>query len=113
MAIPETTTKPVLSVRIDQEIIDRIDKLVAETGVHRADVIERALRIGLYDQEKFVKELQGNVTGPLLQLLMNEKFLNVVYALCGDEADPNQLKAVSNIRDRMRRKKAAGRLASE
>ncbi len=92
--------KPVLSARVDQRLIDRIDKLVGQTGVSRADVIERALGVGLADQEQFVKELQGIVRGPMMELVMNPKFLNVIFALTGNELDQNQITAIRNVRGR-------------
>ena len=104
--------KPVLSSRVDQKLIDRIDALVEQTGVSRADVIERALAVGLEDQEAYVRELEGKVTGPLLALLMNEKFLNVVYALSGNEVDLNRLKAAKVVREKAKRPGIKGKPAT-
>ena len=103
--------KPVMSSRVEQQLIDRIDALVERTGVSRADVIERALGVGLKDQEDFVEELEGTVSGPLMALLMNEKFLNVVYALTGGELDRNQVKAAREVRAKKRRS-VKGKLAT-
>lgn len=106
-------TKPVLSARVDQKLIDRIDALVERTEVSRAEVIERALAVGLKEQEQFLAGFEGTFTGPLLSLLFNEKFLNVVYALTGDEIDPNQLKAVKALRKKVKDGKSRPRLATE
>ncbi len=105
-------SKPVLSVRVDAELIERIDKLVEKTGVSRADVIERALAVGLNDQEWFVADLQGAVRGPLLELLMSEKFLNVVFSLTGEVTDANQMNAIRNVRAKARARKSGGRPAA-
>jgi len=94
--------KTVLSVRISMKLLGRIDDLVEKTGVSRADVIERALAVGLGDQEAFVKGLEGSVTGPLLELMLNQKFLNVVYAFTGQEVDPNQMTVVKNTAEKRR-----------
>lgn len=98
--------KPVLSSRVREDLLERIDALVDETGLSRADVIERALDVGLKDQEAFVSELRGEVVGPLMELLLNEKFLNVVGYLVGQEADPERVKAVKTVRDKVRARAA-------
>lgn len=103
--------KPVLSSRVSQKLVDRIDALVEETGISRADIIERALAVGLEDQENFVKELRGKVTGPLMELLLSPKFLNVVFALTGDEMDENQINAVKVVRGKSKGRDVKGKLA--
>jgi hypothetical protein len=99
---------PVLSARVDKGLQERIDALSEKTGVSRADVINRALAIGLSDQEQFVKQLQGTFRGPLLELAMNKKFLDVMLALVGDEADPIQVQVVKNVRESTRRRTVGG-----
>ncbi len=95
--------KPVLSSRVNAELLERIDKLAEETGLGRAEVIERALAVGLEDQEKFVGQLRGAVRGPLLALVLNEKFLDVIFSLTGDTKDESQMRAIRNVRARARR----------
>ena len=51
--------------------------------------------------------LKGNVTGPLLELLLNDKFLKVIEVLGKLDPDPNQLNAVANIRARARKAKGS------
>jgi hypothetical protein len=90
--------KVVLAGRVDQDLVDRADKLAEATGLTRSEVVERALMVGLEDQEKFVGQLQGAVRGPLLALLLNEKFLDVIFAMTGDVKDETQLRAIKKIR---------------
>jgi metal-responsive CopG/Arc/MetJ family transcriptional regulator len=101
-------TNPVLSARVEKTLHERIDALSEKTGVSRAEVINRALAIGLSDQEKFVKQVQGTFSGPLMELAMNKKFLDVMLALSGDEADPIQVQVVKNVRESTRRRTVRG-----
>jgi hypothetical protein len=95
--------KLVLSSRVDPQVLERVDKLAEETGVGRAEVIERAMMVGLEDQEKFVGRLRGAVKGPLLALLLNERFLDVIFSLSGDTKDDNQIRTIRNVRARAKR----------
>jgi hypothetical protein len=92
--------KPILAARVDPRILDRIEKLVDVTGASRTEVIERAMVVGLEDQEKLVGALQGPVRGPLVALLFNQKFLDLVFTLTGDEVDESQMKVIKNVRDK-------------
>ncbi len=88
--------------------MDRIDELCDVTGNTRAEVVERALGLALPDQEKFVEQLEGAISGPLWGLVLNEKFLDVVFSLTGDVTDPAQLRAIKNVRSRARDRARGG-----
>lgn len=90
--------KPILSVRIDKKLMDRLDALVEQTGVGRAEIVERCLSLGIVDQEEFVAELRSSVRGPLLALLMHPKVLNVIMSLTGGVIDETQQKIKGNVR---------------
>lgn len=99
----ENKQKPVLSVRVDQQLIDRIDRLAEEGGVSRTDIVERCLGVGIKDQEEYLAWLNGRVSGPLASMMMQPQVLKVLNALTGGgEVDENQVRIAENVRSRKR-----------
>lgn len=104
--------KPILSVRIDQNVLDRLDELVERTGVGRAEIVERCLSVGIADQEQFVSWLESSVKGPMLSLLMHPTVLNAIISLTGSgEIDETQQKVARNVRGK-RKTPAHAKLAT-
>lgn len=105
--------KPVLSVRIDQSVIDRLTKLEEETGVPRAEIVERALTVGMDDQEGLVRWLQSSVSGPVVSLMMHPTVLKALISVTGggrvvDETGQKMRKGV-----RAKSRRASGKPAVE
>jgi hypothetical protein len=95
--------KPVLSVRIDQVLMDRLMALEDRTGVGRAEIIERCLLIGMEDEKEFVKWLESPIQGPLVQLLTHPKVLKILLSsVFGPkmEIDQVQQKVTRNVREK-------------
>lgn len=86
--------KPILSVRVSADVLERVDRLAELAGVGRAEVVERCLWLGVANQEEFVKLLQSPVRGPLEQFLTHPWLLRKVYQLLGEEleTDPTSMK---------------------
>ena len=61
--------KPVLTVRVSQELLDGVEKLAALAKVGRAEVVELCLELGLMESEEFVDWLRAPIKGPLVRLL--------------------------------------------
>jgi hypothetical protein len=100
--------KPVLSVRIDQDLMDRLIALEDRTGVGRADIIERCLSVGLDDEEGFVKWLESPLHGPLAHLLTHPKVLKALIPLLalGRTVDPVQQKVRAGVREKKKGRQA-------
>lgn len=105
--------KPILSVRIDQATMDRLDQLVERTGVGRAEIVERCLSVGVEDEEEFVEWLESPTGGPLAALLLHPKVLKAILALTGGRRIVNetQQKVKNNLS--AKRKNARLKLATE
>ncbi len=82
--------KPILSVRIDADLLARVDEMADLAGVGRAEVVERCLAIGLVNQEKFVKVLKNPVANAVYDLITLPKIWAAVGTLLLDdgEVDP-------------------------
>lgn len=89
--------KPILSVRIDADLLKRLDQMAADADVGRAEIVERCLSIGLYDQESFVAWLKGSVSGPVLQLITHPTVLKALMPLFRGEADPVSMKVRAGV----------------
>ena len=76
--------KPVLAVRVDQGLLDRLDALAEVAEVGRAEIVERCLELGLMNSEDFVEWLRSPVKGPLVRLLTLPVLLPLVAKLFAD-----------------------------
>lgn len=83
--------KPILSVRIDADLLERVDRLAAEADVGRAEIVERCLRLGLGNQEELVEWLKTPVQGHITQLLTHPLLLTALKTFVG-ELDETSLK---------------------
>ena len=100
--------KPVLSVRIDQKVMDRLVDLEERTGVGRADIVERCLTVGMENEEEFVKWLESPVQGPLVHLLTHPKVLAVLMTtFFGPKMEIDQVQ--QKVRAGVREKKKGGK----
>ncbi|HZZ44041.1 MAG TPA: ribbon-helix-helix protein, CopG family [Tepidisphaeraceae bacterium] len=96
--------KPVLSVRISQDLMDKLVKLEERTGVGRAEIVERCLAVGVQDQEEYVEWLESSWKGPILSLLMHPKVAKAMMSMTGNELDETQEKVRANVTDRRKAK---------
>lgn len=103
--------KPVLSVRIDDEILRRLDQLSERTGISRAEIVERCLAVGIVDEEEYVKSLESAITGPLMQMFMRPRVMKMVLDLLGEKVDETQMKVAENIRKKKGSRDRVGKLA--
>jgi hypothetical protein len=85
--------KPILSIRIDAGILRRVDELAARADVGRAEVVERCLSIGLFDQESLVEWLKNPVVGAVFNLLRYPVVVKALGKVLKDEdwADPTSV----------------------
>jgi metal-responsive CopG/Arc/MetJ family transcriptional regulator len=98
--------KPILSVRIDQKVMDRLDMLCERAGVGRAEMVERCLSVGIIDQEEFVSWLESSVQGPMLNILLHPKVLASIFSITGHTVDETQMKVKKHVTER---RKAGGK----
>ena len=92
--------KPILSVRIDAELLERVDEIAELAHVGRAEVVERCLWIGVVDQEELVSWLKNPVVGPLVRLLSHRFFLKAVGLVLrnADWADKTSVGIVDGVK---------------
>jgi hypothetical protein len=98
--------KPILSVRIDADLLKRVDKLAEEADVGRAEVVERCLALGIVNQEELVQWLKSPVKGPVAQLMSHPAILGFFLSLAGEQYDEITQKLRAGV---IRKKKEAAR----
>lgn len=104
--------KPILSVRVSPELLERLDRICEKSGVGRAEVVDRCLTLGLLEQEDFVEWLESSVKGPLLDVMMHPKVLKAIFTLSGgDTPDPTAIKIARGVRESKKGKRVSGRVA--
>lgn len=103
--------KPILSVRVAPELLERLDKICEKSGCGRAEVVERCLVLGILEQEDFVEWLESSVKGPILELMMHPKVAKAIFALAGGEPDESAMKIARGVRANKKQKGLSGRVA--
>src|SRR5262245_10772889 len=89
--------KPVLSVRVDQKLLEWLDHMCERTGVGRADVVERCLSVGLAYEEQMVQWLEAPIHGPTAILLSFPGLARALVKLTGGEVDEVEMKIRENV----------------
>ena len=88
-----------VGVRLDAELVDKIDKIADETGVSRTHVIERCIRLGLMQEEEFVDI--GPVAMELMNALLSDPMRRPFEKLFGP-ANPKQIERLRYMREKRR-----------
>jgi hypothetical protein len=102
-------TVPV-GVRLDEELVKRIDAIASETGSSRTEIIESCIVIGLKEEENFVG--MGPVVLEFANLMLSEPMLSVLEKFVGP-ADEKALKRFRSLREKRRGKGVRGKPAAE
>ena len=84
-----------VGVRLDSELVERIDKVAETQGASRTAVIDRALRIGISEEEELLATLEGkSVTNRVQRVLLNglikSNLLEVMASVVNEEIDPGR-----------------------
>jgi hypothetical protein len=103
--------KPILSVRVEQELLDALEKMAEKSGASRSELVERYVGHGLELDFAVMGLWKSRLTGPVLQVLTHPKVMKAILSLTGDEPDPALEKIRDSAIDERRGKKA--KLASE
>src|SRR5437868_5227848 len=96
--------KVVFSVRLEPELVGRLDQVAEEEGVPRGDLVERLLLRGLASEEKFLGDVDSAVVGRLMGLFAKPAVARVIAGyvapLLGGELDRDRADVVLRKRGR-------------
>src|SRR4051812_9443200 len=96
--------KPILSVRVDQKLLDKIDDICERSGAGRAEVVERCLYVGLSDEDEMLRWLETPITGELVHAITHPKIMAFLIKALGqgDGVNPNFVQIRENVKNRRR-----------
>ena len=84
-----------VSVRLEKSLVERIDRLADAEKASRSDVMDRAIRMGIADQEKLADA--GPLMANLYGVLLSDPVLKFMKAVGGMDLDDEQIKRVRRL----------------
>ena len=80
-----------VTMRLDADLMKRVDEIAERLGETRTHVVERAIKLGLPETERFLKALEHPVAGRALELLMQPGVYSTLAKLAGEKLTPEDL----------------------
>ena len=86
-----------VGMRMDQDLVKRIDKVAETLQMTRSAVLDRVVRIGLKEEENTAKIVEGADLGHQIQramakALVSSDFLLNLLKMIDDDVDPKRVK---------------------
>lgn len=85
--------KTQISIKLETDLLARVDKLADEVGASRTAIIERAVYADLPTQESFHRALENPVVSAVHQRLSTPRMLKLIAALAREEISDEELQA--------------------
>lgn len=74
-----------ITVTLEPAIVSRIDTVAEATGKSRSAVMERILKEGIAEEEKFVRDMENPLKRAILETLVgNPRVLGVIATVVGE-----------------------------
>lgn len=101
--------KVILSIRVDEGLIPRLDAIAEASGETRSEAAERALRNGVQDAEDFLRQLDTPVLREAWAVLSSKRVLRALAALGGESNAEGEMDKVADrvrlMRENSRKRK--------
>lgn len=95
--------RSLLSVQMDQDLLDRVDLVAEAREENRSEVVRRVLINGLLDEERSAKLLMDPVIrATVLRVFESPKLVGVLAKVFGDELSPEQRKGIAREASRLK-----------
>tara|TARA_R110002072_G_scaffold95141_3_gene209681 strand:+ start:3883 stop:4236 length:354 start_codon:yes stop_codon:yes gene_type:complete len=104
--------KTQISIKLDSDLLHRIDKLAADVGVTRTAIIEQALNNDLSEQESFHKSLENPLMRGIHEKLTSPAVLRALAKLAQQDMTDEDIQQIVN-RGPRQREAAKSRAASK
>lgn len=99
-------TRTQISIKLDTELLERIDKLASDIGSTRTAVIEQAVKNDLPEQESFHKSLENPIINAMHEKLTSPSVLRLLAKLAHTDMSDEE---ISEIVDKGPRQRNAAR----
>jgi hypothetical protein len=87
--------KAKFSISMDEELVERIDRIAQARDEGRATVIERMARNGIADEERFLGLMDDPVAGALLsRLLESPRLMRGIAAMVAEDLGEDEAAAI-------------------
>jgi hypothetical protein len=91
-----STIKERITVTLDPALLERLDVIAEARGDSRSAVIERCVRYGLAEEERFLKVMENPVTRAVFEVLAESPMLmSSIATVVGDELSPGELEKIA------------------
>jgi len=80
-----------ISIKLDTDLLERIDNLASEVGITRTAVIEQAVKNDLPEQESFHKSLENPVIRAMHEKLTSPSVLRTLAKLAQTDLSDEQI----------------------
>lgn len=98
--------KTQISIKLDSDLLERIDKLAEDVGITRTAIIEQAVQNDLPEQESFHKSLENPLMRGIHETLSSPKVLRLLARLSNGEITDEE---IANIMQNAPRQRDAAR----
>ena len=96
--------KAKFSISMDQELVDRIDRIAQAREEGRATVIERMATNGIEDEERFLHLMDDPVVGAVLgRLMASPKLMRGIAAMVAEDISVEEATAIRDKSQRIRK----------
>lgn len=95
-----------ISIKLNSDLLDRIDKLAKDVGVTRTAIIEQAVENDLPEQESFHKSLENPLIRGIHEKITSPTVLRLLARLSSGEITDEE---ITNIMEKAPRQRDAAR----
>jgi len=83
-----------ISIKLDTDLLERIDRLASDVDITRTAVIEQAIRNDLPEQEAFHKSLENPLIRQMHEKLTSPSVLRLLSKLANTDMSDEEISAV-------------------
>jgi metal-responsive CopG/Arc/MetJ family transcriptional regulator len=83
-----------ISIKLDTDLLERIDKLASDVGISRTAVIEQAVKNDLPEQESFHKSLENPVIRAMHEKLTSPGVLRMLAKLAQTDMSDEEISEI-------------------
>lgn len=99
-------TRTQISIKLDEDLLARVDQLAEDAGVTRTSVIEQAVSNDLPEQEAFYKSLENPIIRAIHKKITTPAMLRAFAAVVNDELTDEE---IAKITERAPRQRESGK----
>jgi len=86
--------KSVTSIRIDLDLLARIDRVAADREQTRSQVMERICKNGIAEEERFLSVMENPVLAYLIERISRPEVMGTIAEMIGDDMDEEELERI-------------------